>query len=158
MTAKELIDLIIKIANTVGLDSDLCLAIAGHETGFDSDKTRYEPKWSYWFDSHKYATHLGITLDTEMIHQATSWGPMQIMGSVCRELGYTSHLPLLINPELSVLFSCRRLVQIQNKYSNLHDQISAYNAGVPVITDGVYKNAGYLEAVVKRMNLLKTLE
>lgn len=158
MNAKQLIDLIIHISQTVGLDSDLCLAIAGHETGFDSDKTRYEPHWTYWVDSHHYAEHLGITLETEIIHQSTSWGPMQIMGSVCRELGYLGQLPLLINPELSVLFSCRKLGLIQKKYSSLSDQISAYNSGVPLKIQGVYTNSAYVTDILNRISMLKSVQ
>lgn len=155
MNAKELIDLIQKVSQSMGLDPDLCLAIAGEETNFDNEKTRYEPAWKYLLDPHKYAGHLGITVITESVHQSTSWGCMQVMGSVARELGYNGQLPRLIQPDRGVLYGCLKMRSISDLYDGLEDRISAYNAGSPVKKNGVYNNDDYVQKVMSRFNRLK---
>ena len=152
MTKEELTDLIITISKSVQTDSNLCLAIAGHETEMDSDRTRYEPTWSYFFTPIFFANKLKISLETEKVLQSISWGPMQVMGSVCRELGYAEQLPLLINPKLSIYFACKKLKTLSVKFDNEKDIIAAYNWGKPVKNSyGKYLNQDYVDSVCNRL-------
>lgn len=156
MSTDDLKAMIKSISESVKIDSNLCSAIAGHETNYDSSKTRFEPRWSYYNTPYYYSNKLGITVETEKVLQAISWGPMQIMGSVCRELGYLDQLTLLVRPELSILYSCRKLRSLSAMYSNEKDVIAAYNAGKPVKDAyGNYQNNGYVVDVVKRLTELR---
>jgi soluble lytic murein transglycosylase-like protein len=155
-SVRDLIDMIRRIAPTYKVDADLAVAIAGVETNYHAYKTRFEAKWSYFLKPETYAQQLGISLDTEKKDQATSWGPMQIMGSVCRELGYVDHLVGLVDPELAISYSCKKLNILQKKYTNESDAISAYNAGTPrKNTQGIYLNQIYLDHVRERLNKLR---
>ena len=140
MNQADLTILINHVAGTLGLDANLCLAIAQHETGLDSSKTRYEPQWNYFCFPRKFANQLGISELTEKILQAISWGPLQVMGAVTRELGYTGQLSLLVEPELGTLFGCRKLKSLSEKYSDEKDVISSFNAGGPRMVGGIYSN------------------
>lgn len=156
MNKDEIIGLIKKISINIQINTQLCLAIAGHETNYDASKTRYEPRWSYFSTPYWFANKLGISVDTERILQAISWGPLQVMGSVCRELGYCDQLPLLVQPELGILFGCRKLKSLSAMYSNEKDVIASFNAGKPTKDAyGNYINQGYVSDVTKRLNELR---
>lgn len=130
------------------VDADLVLATICTESGGASWKTRYEPGWTYLYFDREHAERLGITAATETVMQKMSWGLMQIMGSVARELGFNGDLPSLCEVDTNLAHGCRKLKQLMQRYAEETDWISAYNAGSPRKTDGqMYVNQRYVDRV-----------
>lgn len=144
----ELGTLIDGIAQVKGVDPVLAKAIAMVETGGDPWLVRYEPAWSYFHFYHEWASRLGISSQTEQVLQAMSWGAMQVMGSVARELGFTGVLTQLTLPANGVLYGVLKLKSLLVRYGNEDDAIASYNAGSPRKTPGgLYVNETYVDRV-----------
>lgn len=99
MLRSEIIDLVRKVCGN--LDPALVCAIIEQESGFDTFALRYEPAF---FD--KYIAHLPNLDATEMRGRAFSWGAMQTMGEVAREVGYKGPFPQLCSPETGITVGC----------------------------------------------------
>lgn len=156
MGKKELMELIRKIATTEGINPELALAIAGNESNYDCGACRFEKKWKWFVNPRKFSQSLLVTYETEKLLQACSWGPMQVMGAVARELGFTGQIASLSYPELGVLFACKKLKSLMKVYTNELDVISAYNQGSAYKTNNVYNNQVYVDNVVERLKALRS--
>lgn len=146
-------------AERQGLDPILVQAIVEHESGGDPFVSRYEPHWRYLLSPRDYASRLGITGATEEMLQSMSWGLMQIMGSVARELGYDSHLVRLTDVELGLYWGCKKLKLLSRQYGEESDWIAAYNMGSPRKTPGgLYQNQKtYVDPIAARLRELRKL-
>lgn len=153
----DLINLITATAELHDVDPSLCLAIADKETGLVNSKCRYETKWGYLVSPLKYAKLLGITEYTEIQQQKFSWGAMQIMGSVARELGFKGYLNDLTFPENGIFYAVKKVKVLLSKYKVEADAISAYNQGNARKTNGVYDNAQYVVDVQAKLLKLRQL-
>lgn len=144
-------------ANQAGLDPLLVAAIIKVESGGVSGCTRLEPQFKHFFKIEEYSNKLGITPITEASHQQTSWGPMQVMGSVARELGFEGHMPMLCETELGIKFGVLKLKQLWTRWGGkIDDVVAAYNAGSPIKDDtGHYKNNKYVIKVMTYYNELR---
>lgn len=94
--------------------------------------------------------------DQEWWAQQASWGLMQVMGAVARELGYTrKYLTQLTDPEDSLEYGCRKLVQLKGKHIQAHGWhgvFAAYNAGSPrKDAAGRYVNQDYVDKVMRQL-------
>ena len=158
MTTKALIELCRNIASQAGVDQELAVAICGQESNYTASAVRYESSWAYFVDVDKYAKLLVITYQTEIQLQKMSWGPMQVMGSVARELGYSGHLTELIIPQNGIFYGCEKLKQLCKKHKDQSDVIAAYNAGGAIKVNGRYRNQTYVEQVLKRIAMLKVVQ
>lgn len=146
---KEIYKILIKEAQENFIDPMLCVAIATVESNWNPWAVRYEPQWNYLFKPEYFAKRLAITQSTESVLQSCSWGLMQVMGSVARELGFSEPLQQLCGPSYGVEIGCKKLFELKKKYKKEQDIIAAYNAGSPVLTmDGKYKNQNYVDKVV----------
>lgn len=92
--------------------------------------------------------------DQEWWAQQASWGLMQVMGAVARELGFNrKYLTQLTDPEDSLEYGCRKLLQLKGRYFEAHGWagvIAAYNAGSPrANTAGRFENQSYVDKVLK---------
>lgn len=97
-----------------------------------------------------YAKRLGISEDTEIAHQFTSWGPMHVMGYVARELGHIDHLPALSIASFGLGIGCKKLSILFRKHgaANVKAVLSAYNRGTPKYTkEGKFVNQDYVDKV-----------
>lgn len=144
-------------AELLDIDLALILAVITVESNFDTFAHRYEPQWHYYQTDTQisaFAHSNGISVLTERIDEATSFGLMQIMGSVARELGFLDKLPELFLPERGLRYGCLKLSQLLKKYPDQSDAISAYNQGSPRRVAGMYANADY---VAKVMNACKKI-
>ena len=149
-------DNIIRVATHAGLDPILVGAFVATESGGQQYATRYEAQWKYLVEVDSHAKRLGLTVMTETMHQATSWGLCQLMGGTARDLGFRDHIPKLCEIETGLLWSCIYLSRLQIKYQKLDDVIAAYNAGSPRKDDtGKYQNAQYVDKVKNFYELLK---
>jgi hypothetical protein len=160
-----------------GLPEPLVRAICIHEPGKSVPEsqrwfaTRFEPHYKYLWDCENdrpypagkigpwphqvptnFSTLPGLILSagTEFIQQKTSWGPMQVMGAVARELGFTGLFPELCGP-LGVYYGCLHLKRLANRFLPVHGWegvAAAFNAGTPRRTsDGRWENQRYVDAL-----------
>lgn len=142
---------ITSLCSEFGLESALVHAIIQAETAGDCWAFRFEPKfqWILPMDQvQKMAKACGISQDSEIMGQRTSWGVMQIMGAVAREFGFNEKFTKLCVPETGILYGCKQLNRLRAKYKDRKDLISAYNAGsVRRDEKGNYSNQGYVDKV-----------
>jgi soluble lytic murein transglycosylase-like protein len=152
-------DLIEEGAEENRVPKNLVGAIIQTESAGCRYAARFEPRWKYFYLVDNHASQLGITKETETVLQACSYGLMQIMGSVCRELGFQDHLTMLTDPVLNIKYGCMKLKKIAEKYHTQTDIISAYNAGTPVMTTGGnYRNQAYVTKVSSYLRDLELLK
>jgi soluble lytic murein transglycosylase-like protein len=164
MNQEDLQSLVRSAAKKYGVDQDLCLAITMKETSFLWPKasTRFEPGWKYFYNVDYFAKLNGISKDTESREQATSWGPMQVMGSVARELGYNGPIAQLFMPHLGIEYGVKKLKQLTEKYEPEVSVIAAYNAGSPRRIQvgpgaGKFTNQEYVDFVLARLGRLRQI-
>ncbi len=132
----------------------IILGIIKTESSFNPYACRFEPKWSYLKTPSKYAKELRITVDTEIVFQKTSWGLMQVMGSVYRELGYDGHLNALsCDIEKQLIYGIRHFSRMFNFYKDLNKAILGYNRGFGVndseVKLSLMDESSYLSKVLK---------
>ena len=147
-----MINIINKIVTEKKLDVNLVLAIIDIESSFNPFKIRYEQKFRFRFHVVEFAKGCGVSPTTESILQSCSWGLMQVMGCVARELGFSGILTELVDVEKNVNLGCTKLSQLDKKYSNLDDIIASYNAGSPKRKGDQYFNQAYVNSVRRRYN------
>ena len=100
------------------------------------------------------ASRNNISIDTEQTMQQMSFGPLQIMGGVLREMFYQDELTKMIyDPALVIDFSCKRLKMLFDKYGNIIDDVLAcWNGGnrKKYIINGLlqYSNQSYVDKVL----------
>ncbi|WP_161628899.1 lytic transglycosylase domain-containing protein [Solimonas flava] len=159
------------IAPKYQLPPQLVSAIVLKESGGDRFAMRVEPAYPYLWDvarnqPYKVSTSVaadrnpaplfnaprGHSIRTEWIGQQTSWGLMQIMGAVARELGFTGFFPALCDPMTGLDYGCRHLAALIKRFSATHGlrgAVAAYNAGSPRYqgTAGRFENQDYVDAV-----------
>jgi soluble lytic murein transglycosylase-like protein len=129
-------------------------ALIVNESNFDAWATRYEPNWQYFTRVSFYAKELGISVETESMHQSTSWGLMQVMGGTARDLGFDEQLTTLCIPNVNIIVGISYLKHLQTRYGqNLEKVVAAYNAGSPRRNkDGRWKNQAYVDKVMDTYN------
>lgn len=119
-----------KHAAPYGLDVALVCAVAHHESGWYPFADRHEPAF---YD--RYIQPLinqgKVRNITEAKNRATSYGLMQVMGQVARELGCTARsLVELTDPDLGIEFGCKKLKECIDKHpSDQRAALLAYNGG-----------------------------
>lgn len=130
------------------VDEKLAKSICFVESSWETYRTRYENLWHYFYYPHICSNKLLISLETEKSHQMTSWGLMQVMGSVARELGFDDYMPKLCLPEHGLFYGIKKLSLLKRKYPLISDVIASYNAGRPAHSpDGRYVNQNYVDKV-----------
>lgn len=152
-------DLITKAAENFRLDANLIRAIIKIESNFNTWANRFEPGCTYAVNISDYSHKLLISYETEENNQHSSWGLMQILGCVSRELDFTDNLTMLCQPDIGIFYGCKQLRRIADRKDCPFetDIISSYNQGSPLRTPGgLYRNQGYVDKVCgELMNLRK---
>ena len=129
----------------------LLAALIQTESGGNEHAIRYEPAFfKRYVEGKSVQTFGACSLDTERMARATSWGPLQIMGAVARELGYQKpFLSQLCGPDglaMGVLY----LQKLAAKFLDSHGWagvVSAYNAG----PGGIGSNPSYIAKVLQAL-------
>ena len=158
MIAYELLSIVKAKAAEHGIDPAFVAAFVEVETGGRTFATRFEPAYRYVADAARWAALTGTSEATETTGQMTSWGPMQVMGGVARELGFKGLLPELSQPEVGIEYGLCQLKRLASNYDLLpaagaawtfsEPLAAAYNAGSPRTgVDGDWINAGYVQRV-----------
>lgn len=145
-------DAIASAAYGHNLSPKLIAAIVQAESAGDQYAARYEPNWKWFLEPERrraIAKDLGITLLTEEIQEATSWGLMQIMGGTARSaLDYLGPLPALCEVDLGLEMGCQYFKNLCDRHGSIEEAIVSYNAGSPRKTPtGKWVNQGYLDKV-----------
>lgn len=141
-------DIIEQQASTFDISPTLVAATIMTESTGIPKAARLEPGWPFYFKPKEMAFSLGITEETEKSFQRHSWGLMQVMGEVARELGFRGFLPDLCEADVGILYGCKKIAQLSRKYQIQDDVIAGYNWGTPEKTpDGSYWNQSYVDKV-----------
>lgn len=154
MDAQTLLPLIEQAAKAYGLPARLVRAIVQVESGGRPDVQRHEPAfYERYVDGKPYQT-FGLSRQTEGYQRATSYGLMQVMGEVARELGLTDRSieQALYIPASGLNYGCKRLAQMVKRFSARPDKwmaaTSAYNGGPGAVNGvGIYDNPKYVAKV-----------
>lgn len=152
MDHDELTALIKSAAVKRSLPWELVYAICQVESSLNPLATRYEPHFRWLVGDNEAMS------PSERHDQMTSWGLMQVMGSVARELGHTGPLPDLLIPSTGLFYGCLHLRRFRAKYDIWPDVIAAYNAGSPrrvAGSVGPYVNQSYVDKVLAAWNNLE---
>ena len=152
--------LVIQEPESLFVDELLVAAMIQKESLGQTCATRYEENWNHdWLVRPVFhASNNKITSQTEIMHQKTSWGLMQVMGAVARELGFEGNLVELCNPEVGIKYGIKKLLELQKDYSKMEDVVAAYNAGSPrmsTVRKGEYVNQKYVDDVMRYYGELK---
>ncbi len=138
-------------AKKYDLGANLIEAICMQESTGNPLAVKFEPGFY-----EKYTKPMKFS-DTEEICRAISWGLMQIMGEVARELGFKGKFlsELCDNPELAIEYGCQHLKHKLNKYG-FEAGIAAYNAGSPTyVKGGKFSNQDYVDGVLEYLSAIK---
>lgn len=144
--------LVSRAADRYKLPAALIRAIIRVESAGNPLAVRAEPAFLNRYIRPSVTTY-GASQETERWLRACSFGLMQVMGQVARELGCTEpYLTALCDPETGIDYGCRLLAKLRDRYVATRGWdavIAAYNAGSPRIEDDRYVNQGYVDKVLK---------
>ena len=152
MDNAELTTLIKAVASRRSLPWELVYAICQVESSLNPSAIRHEPHYRWLVGDNETMS------PTERQDQMTSWGLMQVMGAVARELGHTGPLSDLLDPPTGLFYGCLHLRRFRAKYDIWPDVIAAYNAGSPRRVAGQigpYVNQSYVDKVLAAWNNLE---
>ncbi len=165
------------VAQSNGLPKQFVLGICKTESNLDRWAMRFEPDYRWLWDVHAnrgykardqdmtldrapadFPASPGLTTHTEWIGQHTSYGVMQVMGSLAREFGFKGFFTQLCDVYTCCDIGCRYLVQLRDKYLHQYGWqgvASAYNAGsINLAAGGKFVNQAYPDAVEKNGGFL----
>ena len=152
MDNAELTTLIKSAASRRSLPWELVYAICQVESSLNPSAIRHEPRYRWLVGDNETMS------PAERQDQMTSWGLMQVMGAVARELGHTGPLSDLLDPPTGLFYGCLHLRRFRAKYDIWPDVIAAYNAGSPRRVAGQigpYVNQSYVDKVLAAWNNLE---
>ena len=135
--------LIDRVAREHGLEPALVRAVVQVESGGDPWAVRAEPAFY-----RTYVQPMNLS-DTEERARSISWGLMQIMGEVARELGFAGkYLSALCDPETGLRYGCMHLKRFLDRHGTVERAVAAYNAGSPRMANGRFVNQDYVDKVM----------
>lgn len=115
-------------AESQGLDPALVCSVCHHESaGWQPWAIRYEAG----FYSKYVMPHAATMSETEARARAFSYGLMQVMGQVARELGFKGRfLTELLDPATNLSYGCKKLAQCLKRHNgDVRKALLAYNGG-----------------------------
>lgn len=143
-----------KMAIEKNLPASLIAAIIVVESSGKKWASRYQPDYRYVYKVDEIAKLQGVTFQTELVHQRTSVGLMQIMFATARYMGYRGPYGHFYDPEINIRYGSEYLKTLFARHENLLDVISAYNAGQPFLDASRkrYVNQEYVDKIIKIKN------
>jgi soluble lytic murein transglycosylase-like protein len=156
------------------IDPDLVEAIVTIESGGDPFAWNPEPAYRYYVDCRNGKPFRKVTpaeisaeyppadfpclagdRDQEWWGQQASWGLMQVMGAVARELGYRKpYLTELVDVRLNLFFGCLLLARLLTYFKgNQAKALEAYNGGIGSV--GSERTQAYSRKVLDRLEALR---
>ena len=144
------VPLIKRISVEKSVPASLIAAVIIAESGGRKYAAQYQPGYQHVHDPSSFARELGITSITEIVHQRTSVGLMQIMFATARGMGYRGHYAPFYDPEINIRYGAEYLKRLIFLHGNMLDAISSYNQGQPFKDkSGRYKNQEYVDKILK---------
>lgn len=146
----EIVHIIEAKAVKYNVPARIIYGICMQESNCNQFAARFEPAWKYLVDPKKVKPK-GCSTATEENLQKFSYGIMQVMGSVLREIGYSGWLPeIYSDAELQIEFGTLHLAKGIKRWGSLERGISAYNCGTPDRNkDGQVDNPEYVSGVMR---------
>ena len=156
-------ELIRSTANVYGIDANLLEAVVIKESSGNPWAWNPEPAYRYLWDVRKGRPFRPLTSaevrakfppadfpalvgdsDHEWWGQQASWGLLQLMGAVARELGYKApYLPSLCNPATNLTWGAKHLsARLQWAGGDKRTALAGYNAGTAGGPTGALARAG----------------
>jgi hypothetical protein len=144
------------------------------ESDGNSGVWRYEPRYRYLVDVETGSPFRPLTAaenaseqapadfphprhssrDTEWVGQQASWGPLQVMGAVARELGFRHPFPLLCTAGYGIEYGAKHLHLLRLRFLKKYGWmgvVAAYNAGAPRYDAiGKFQNQAYVDSVARQ--------
>jgi soluble lytic murein transglycosylase-like protein len=123
----ELVSLAIQVAAKHGLDPVLVCSVVEQESAWDTFAVRFEPPFL-----EKYIKPIAQHMPpTEEMTRSMSFGLMQLMGEVARELGFAGHfLTSLCDPATGLEYGCRHLKnKLDHAGGDVTNALLAWNGG-----------------------------
>jgi soluble lytic murein transglycosylase-like protein len=118
------LDLVSKYAVKYSLEASLVCGVVEQESAWNQYAIRYEPAF---FARYVQPQNHEIT---EGIARSISWGLMQTIGQVVRELGFTGHLASLCDPSIGLDYGCQILKRgIDQANGDITGGLLHYNGG-----------------------------
>ncbi len=142
------------------LPPELVAAMVRVESGGDPWAIRYEQGFYRRYIAERGLPHFSpCSQETEDRTRAMSFGLLQLMGQVARELGCDlPFLAQLCDPATGLEWSCRYLTRLRRSLRKTHGTTSwecvcaAYNGGPGVVTGaGAHSNAPYVNKVSEQL-------
>lgn len=160
MDEKELNALIVKSAEEFRIDANLITAMVMVESSNNNWKVRFEPAWHYLYFPREFASKLYLSIETETNLQSCSFGLLQIMGSVARELGFTTDLAMLCDPTTGLFYGVKYIRKLMDKFADEEHVVSAYNAGpgTSKTPGGMWGNQVYVDKVYNQLRKLRQIQ
>lgn len=168
--SEEIQNVIYRWASEFDLPPQLVAAIVIVESSGNPAAWRVEPfyrwLWNPRSNTPYRSSHTGLnppddfvgtpghSKATAWVGQKTSWGLMQIMGAVARELGFKGWFPELCQIDKGIEYGCRHLhnlTRFKGRYG-WEGVIAAYNAGTPRRKPGGwFENQEYVNKVMSHI-------
>lgn len=139
-------------AKNFNLEPNLVRAVIQVESEGDTWAARFEPGWKWFVSPKTWAKIVKVSQSTETVCQAMSFGLMQVMGAVARELGMTEDLTKLCSPDTGIYYGCKKLRKEIDRWGSIERGLAAYNAGSPNSSVGQQ----YAKKVLKIFEKLNT--
>ena len=141
-----------------GIPENIIAAIVLTESSGDKYAVRFEKDYRWTFKIKDCAEQARVTELTEMMLQCTSFGLMQVMGAVGRELGLGGSILQLLDPKVNLKYGCLLIKRLAKKYKEKSDIFAAYNAGSAIKTiKGEYKNQHYVDKVLDNLTAIEAV-
>lgn len=166
--------LIVDAAHIHALPPSLILAQVRVESGGNPWAWNPEPQYRYFWDvklkrPFREVTRMevgfkypppdfpappGVDPDAEWWGQSASWGLMQIMGAVAREIGFShAFLTQLMDPATNLNFGCDKMLRLMKRNrGNTHAALAQYNGGLAGNDAAPFRNQSYVDKVMRYVN------
>lgn len=171
MITPAMIDIARGQASSLGVPLDMILGVIDVESSGDPWAWNPEQRWMYFWDFRRgkpfravtiaelsdeyppadFSHPDGVDADAEWWGQQASWGPMQVMGAVAREIGFTGRfLTALCDPAIGIWAGTMCLKGHLKRWGDREMALSAYNAGSPKLAKGTqqFANQVYVDKAV----------
>lgn len=136
-------------ANRHTLDAYEVAGFICQESRGDAHAIRFEPGYKYTVAIAKNAKANGISQATERMLQKSSFGLLQFMGGVARQMGYSGQLGACFGVDLNLELGCKNLRQVFDRHVHLGATAAAYNAGsARKLKNGKWENQAYVDGVI----------
>jgi len=167
---------VVAAAKSFGLEPKLVGALVMTESGGNQWAWNPEPRYHYLWDVKLHRPFRALTdqeasssfppddfdairgdADQEWWGQKASWGLMQVMGAVARELGFVGpYLTELCDPMKNLIIGCRHLEQLMAwANGNAVQALAAYNGGKAGNDRVPFRNVAYADRVLTTQKVIE---